>query len=467
MREFVQSKARWAQVLTALVLLISFSVPIDKGLAAQRACTGNEIATAYSLKAQIQVERFYSNITNNANLNLLNQKLQNLYNTCETDGFKAGAPSSKAPVCSSADKNLLNNFRSAYAQEVNSEKSNSDEIEALRKSYNSYLSVGKSQLATEASLKISKLTKEIQHHYLMQIFYKGGFEALQSTCRNSGITLPPRSFDNPQPTNTPGPAPTLSELPERYLGYRPGDVIPKSITGIECGTSSLGQVSIKYIDSSGNWQSSTEPWAGKYDLGSKYAAQVATVPVSSVHVNLSSGEWQGIVWPYSNQKVFTLERCGAVSSQATSVTKWVRQSLSNLQAIKYEGSDNYYRIESLGTRDSDGGNWSCTIKKPTTVTTKKNGKTVKSIKPAVSDFKVNVTGDASGLTIWECDDLKTGQFVEVQKIDFSKSWNLSPRNSAGSNLWEIAIADPKHVNWTWACPSTKGNKTCYSVAGLK
>jgi hypothetical protein len=464
-------------ILLFVLLASSFS-SMSQSLAALRVCTGQEVATAYSYKAQIEVEKFYSKTTNSANLAGLSQKLQNLLSTCDTDGFKAGNPTSKTPNCNTSEINLLINFRTAYAQQVNDEADNSDEITRLRNSYNNFISTGRTQLAVETNIKISSLIQEIQHHYLMQIYFKKGFEALSSTCKNSGVSLPKRALDNP-PTNpsSVGPA-SLANYLQRFLGYRSGDLLPQSITGIECGPSSKGEVFTKTRDSSGDWVTLKKTWAGNYDLGSKYAVQTATVPVNPIHVTLNNGDWQGVLWPYTTQKVFTLERCDSGNSKKNAVRNysisdlvgknsiWARQAISNLNPLVYEGSPNYYRIEDLGVKDLSIPEWNCAIKKSITSTEKKNGKSVKITKPAVSDFKVNITSDGSVLTIWECDDLKLGQFIEVQKISLSQAWDLSARDANNNFLWVMAMFDPRHPNWTWACPDIKGERTCSLVSSI-
>lgn len=464
--------------ISLLTVLSTSLVAIDQSSAALRACTGKEIATAYSYKAQIEVEKFYSSTTNTANLASLNMKLQNLYASCNTDGFKAGAPSSKAPQCTTADINLLSNFRSAYAQQVNAELDNSDEIGRLRNLYNNYISTGKSQLAQEASLKISKLSKEIQHHYLMQVYYKMGFEALSTTCRNSGVSLPKRELDNPSPSYSDGGTPTLSNHLQRFMGYRNGDLLPKSITGIECGSSSKGEVFTRTRNSNGEWVTISTAWSGKYDLGGKYAVQTATIPVNPIYINLSSGEWQGIVWPYTTQRVFAVERCDSGNSKKNAIksyvlsdlagkkSNWARQAISNANPLTYDGSTNYYRLDDIGAQDLTAPEWSCKVKKPVTTTVKKNGKSTKVTTPAVSDFKVNISSDGNEITLWECDDLKLGQFVQVQKILLSNSWDISVRDASNNFLWVAAMSDPKYVNWTWACPDVKGERTCRPVSSL-
>jgi hypothetical protein len=91
---------------------------------------------------------------------------------------------------------------------------------------------------------------------------------------------------------------------------------------------------------------------------------------------------------------------------------------------------------------------------------------VKVTKPAVSDFRVNVSGDGSSISIWECDDIESGQFIEVQKILISESWDISIRDSSNNLLWVQAMSDPRHRNWTWACPAGTGNRTCHTISGL-
>jgi hypothetical protein len=471
------SKLKAVSVLVFALLASSFT-SINQSSAALRACTGKEIATAYSYKAQIEVEKFYSKTTNSANLAGLSLKLQNLYSTCDTDGFKASIPTSRVPACNTSEINLLINFRTAYAQQISYEADNSNEISRLSKVYNNYISTGKTQLAVETNLKISNLNQEIQHHYLMQIYYKQGFEALFSTCKNSGVSLPKRALDNSAPnSSTVGPA-SLANYLQRFLGYRSGDLLPQSVTGIECGPSSKGVVFTRTRDSAGDWVTISSPWDGNYDLGSKYAVQTATVPLNPIHVTLNNGDWQGVLWPYKTQKVFTVERCDSGNSKKSAVrsysisdltgnkSMWARQEISNLDSFVYEGSPNYYRFDDLGAKDSSSPRWNCAIKKSTTTTEKRNGKSVKVTKQAISDFKVNVTSDGSVITIWECDDLKLGQFLEVQKFVLSKAWDLSVRDSNNNFLWVAAMSDPKHVNWTWACPDVKGERTCSMVSGL-
>ncbi len=447
--------------LTAVMLMCLSLVSLTSGQqssAALRACTGKEVAQAYSYRAQIQVERFYSGVSTNTKIAGINAKLQNLYNGCDTDGFKTGSPGPKAPQCTRADIDLLINFRAAYSQQVDLEASNSSDIDTWSKNYQRYVSSGQTSLAQQASLKVQKLTQEIQHHYLMQTFYQAGFNALATTCKNSGVSLPKRTLGSEETNVTP----TLANLTQRFMGYRIGDSQPRSILGSECGVNAKSELTTRYLDSSRTWQNAMTPWLGKYDLSSKYAVQIQIIPVNPIYVTLSSGEWEGVDWPYETQSTFTIERCNT-RSQATT---WVRQPIANMDSFSYGGSGSHYRINEVAPQDLNLPKWVCAIKKPVTTTVKKNGKSVKVTKPATSDFKVNVSGDSSSLTIWECDDLKTGKFIEVQKLMLENAWDLSIKDANGNPLWVIAKNDPKYLNWTWACPPSKDKRTCYPVSGL-
>jgi hypothetical protein len=432
--------------LTVVVLICVSFMSFNSGqqsTAALRSCTGKEVAQAYSYRAQISG---------------ISAKLQNLYSSCETDGFKAGSPGPKAPQCTRADTDLLINFRTAYSQQVDLEASNSRDIDTFSKAYQRYVSSGQSSLAQQASLKVQKLTQEIQHHYLMQTFYEAGFNALATTCKNSGVSLPKRTLGSEEVNLTP----TLANLTQRFMGYRIGDSQPRSILGSECGVNANSELTIRYLDSSRTWQSAMTPWLGKYDLASKYAVQIEIIPINPIYVNLSSGEWEGVNWPYETQNTFTVERCNTKSQ----TSNWVRQPIANMESFSYDGSGSHYRLDELGQQDLTQPKWACSIKKPVITTVKKNGKSVKVTKPASSDFKVNASGDGSSITIWECDDLKTGKFIETQKIMLENAWDLSIKDSNNNPLWVIAKSDPKYPNWTWACPPSKENRTCYPISGL-
>lgn len=442
--------------------------------AAPRPCSGKEVAVELSYRAQIEVLNFYS--PGSSTIPTLRAQLQNLYNKCESEGFKAGAPKVKAPVCSTADINKLIDIRQAYSQQVDLELSNSNEIASLQRDYDRAVSVGQTSRAQQISLNMSSLQREIQYHYRMQTIYQAAFYAYSTDCKNSSITLPKRTLGeaSAQKAN-----PLLSDLPQRFIGYRPGDLLPDTILGIKCGPKAPREVSVVSLDSNRNWITTKSDWSGKYDLGSKYALQFITIPVDSISVNLSGGEWQGVTWPYTTQYTFSVQRCDSgnsgknankqydINSLKNGVGNWVRQEIANLDGFSYRENSNNYQVSQVVPRDLASPSWKCSIKKPTTSTVKKNGKTVKIVKPAVSDFRVNVSGDGSSMSIWECDDLKSGEFVEVQKILISESWDMSIRDSSNNLLWVQAMSDPRHVNWTWACPTGTGDRTCYKVPGLK
>jgi len=464
----------------ALLLVLTFVVAINSQIlvtesqAALRPCTGKEVAVELSYRAQIEIQNFYS--PGSSTITTLRAQLQNLYNKCESDGFKAGTPSSKAPACSTADISKLIDIRSAYSQQVDLETSNSNEIASLSKEYDRALSIGQTTRAQTISINISALQKEIQYHYRMQTIYQAAFYAYSTDCKNSSVTLPKRTLGE---ASTEIANPVLSDLPQRFIGYRPGDQIPNTILGIKCGPSAPREVTVRSLDSDRNWVTTKIDWTGKYDLSSKYALQFMTVPVDPVSVNLDNGNWQGVTWPYINQYIFSVQRCDSGNSQKNAnkqydinslkngVGAWARQEIANLDGFAYSGTSHNYRVEQVTPQDLSDPAWKCSIKKPTTSTVKKNGKTVKVTTPAVSDFRVNLTGDGSSMSIWECDDIKAGKFVEVQKILISQSWDISIKDSSNNLLWVQAMTDPRHVNWTWACPAGSGNRTCYNIQGLK
>ena len=463
-------------LLLALTFLVAINsqILITESQAAPRPCTGKEVALEISIRAQIEVQNFYS--PGSSTISTLRAQLQNLYKNCESDGFKAGTPKAKAPVCSTADISKLIDISSAYSQQVDLEASNSREIAALSKEYDIALSVGQSSSAQRISINISALQQEIQYHYRMQTLYQAAFYAYATDCKNSSVTLPKRTLGE-QSTQKANPG--LSDLAQRFIGYRPGDQSPDSILGIKCGPKAPREVSVASLDSDRKWVTTKIDWSGKYDLGSKYALQFMTIPVDPISVNLSSGLWHGVTWPYVTQYTFSVQRCDSgnseknankqydINSLKNGVGNWARQDIANLDGFIYRGDSYNYRVEQVVPQDLTDPSWKCSIKKPTTSTVKKNGKTVKVTKPAVSDFRVNVTGDGSSMSVWECDDIKSGKFVEVQKILISESWDMSIRDSSNNLLWVQAMNDPRHVNWTWACPAISGNRTCYAVQGLK
>lgn len=447
---------------------------ITESQAAPRPCTGKEVAAELSYRAQIEVLNFYS--PGSSTISTLRAQLQNLYNKCESEGFKAGTPKAKAPVCTTADISKLIDIRAAYSQQVDLEASNSNEIAAQQREYDRALSVGQSSRAQVISIKISSLVQEIQYHYRMQTIYQAAFYAYSTDCKNSSVTLPKRTLGE---ASTQKANPGLSDLPQRFIGYRIGDQIPDSILGIKCGPNAPREVSVRSLDSNRDWVTTKIDWSGKYNLGSKYALQFMTVPVDPISVSLSSGEWQGVTWPYVTQYTFSVQRCDSGNSQKNAnkqydigslkngVGAWARQDIANLEGFIYRGNSYNYRVDQVVSRDLTNPSWKCSIKKPKTSTVKKNGKSVKVTQPPVSDFRVNVSGDGTSISIWECDDIKSGEFVEVQKILISESWDMSIRDSSNNLLWVQAMNDPRHVNWTWACPAGTGDRTCYQIPGLK
>lgn len=466
---------KFALVLAFIFFLSANSQTlITESQAAPRPCTGKEVAAELSYRAQIEVLNFYS--PGSSTIPTLRAQLQNLYNKCESEGFKAGTPKAKAPVCSTADISKLIDIRYAYSQQVDLEASNSNEIAALEKEYGRAVSVGQSSRAQVISINISKLLQEIQYHYRMQTIYQAAFYAYATDCKNSSVTLPKRTLGEAS-TQTANPG--LSDLPQRFIGFHPGDLLPDTILGIKCGPKAPREVSVTSLDSNRNWITTKSDWSGKYDLGSKYALQFMTAPVDPISINLSGGEWQGVTWPYATQYSFSVQRCDSgnnqkiankqydVNSLKNGVGNWIRQEIANLDGFNYRGNSHNYQVAQVVPRDLTNPSWKCSIKKPTTSTVKKNGKTVKVTKPAVSDFRVNVSGDGSSMSIWECDDIKSGEFVEVQKVLISESWDMSIRDSSNNLLWVQAMSDPRHVNWTWACPAGTGDRTCYKVPGLK
>jgi hypothetical protein len=458
----------------AFVVALNSQILITESQAAPRPCTGKEVALEISYRAQIAVQDYYSPGSSTASA--LRAQLQNLYNKCESEGFKSGTPKAKAPVCSTADISKLIDIRSAYSQQVDLEARNSGEIANYRRDYDNAISSGQSSRAQQISIKMSAVQQEIQHHYRMQMLYRAAFFAYSTDCKNSSVTLPKRTLGE---ESTQSSKPTLSNLPQRYIGYRPGDVSPDTILGIPCGPKAPRQVSISTLDSNQKWITTNIDWTGKYDLGSKYALQFMTIPVDPIKIFISNNEWQGAIWPYTTQYAFSVQRCDSgnsgqraikqydIDSLKNKIGKWTKQDISNLDGFVYRGDSYNYQVDRVVAHDLTDPSWKCSVKKSKTSTVKKNGKMVKVTKPAVSDFRVNVSGDGSSISIWECDDIDSGEFVEVQKILISESWDASIRDSSNNLLWVQAMSDPKHVNWTWACPAGTENRTCHTVPGLE
>jgi hypothetical protein len=457
----------------AFFLAVNSQILITESQAAPRPCTGKEVALEISYRAQIAVQEFYS--PGSSTLSALKAQLQNLYNKCESEGFKAGTPKAKAPVCSTADTSKLIDIRSAYSQQVDLEAQNSNEIAAQEKEYSRAISTGQTARAQQINLRISALVKEIQYHYRMQMLYQAAFFAYATDCKNSSVTLPKRTLGQ-ESTNSTNPA--LNDLPQRFIGFFPGDVDPDTILGVKCGPKAPRQVSISSLDSSRKWIKTNIDWTEKYDLGSKYALQLMTIPVDPISVNLSNGTWYGVTWPYTTQYTFSVQRCDSGTSEnrakkqydidtlKNGIGTWARQEISNLDGFVHRGDPYNYRVDQVVAQDLSDPVWKCSVKKPKTSTVKKNGKNVKVTKPAVSDFRVNVSGDGSSVSVWECDDIESGKFIEVQKLLISESWDVSIKDSSNNNLWVQAMNDPRHRNWTWACPAGTGDRTCRQVSGL-
>jgi|GEM_PF-3272196 len=468
--------------LTAITFCMSLTSFFMSGesKAALRTCTGKEIALVNSYKAQQQIQRFYPDSSSDSIISGLGLKIDNIYNSCDTASFKYGSPGAKAPACTSSDIDWLTNIRTAYSQQVNLEAQNSNDIDTSRKAYDRYISSGQTQMAQNTSLAISKLQKEIQHHYLMQVYYKNAFAAISSSCKNSSVTLPPRALDQNQSNSSQtGANSPLSSFPERYMGYRSGDISPVSITSQSCGPNAPHKVSIDTLDSTNKWQRTELDSSDKYDLSGKYAIQVKSIPVDSFRTNIGNGSWRGIKWPYQTQNAFTVERCDFanrgshanknydLSVFGTAKGTWTRQAVDNLDPFTYESLGFNYQVDATTIENFDDLKWSCAVKKPVTTSVKKNGKVVKVTTPAVSDFKVNVSSDGEALSIWECDDLKQGKFLKVQSISLANAWDTTEKTGKGETLWEVAKLDPKYPNWTWACPAGTGSKTCFQVSSLK
>jgi hypothetical protein len=463
----------------ALVLSFAFFVSLNSQIlitesqAAPRPCTGKEVALEISYRAQIAVQDYYSPGSSKASA--LRAQLQNLYNKCESEGFKSGTPKAKAPVCSTADISKLIDIRSAYSQQVDLEARNSGEIANYSRDYDNAISSGQSSRAQQISIKMSAVQQEIQYHYRMQMLYRAAFFAYSTDCKNSSVTLPKRTLGE---ESTQTSKPTLSNLPQRFIGFFPGDVDPDTILGIKCGPKAPREVTISSLDSNRSWIKTNIDWTGKYDLGSKYALQFMTIPVDPISINLSNRNWYGVTWPYTTQYTFSVQRCDSGNSEPRAIKQydidtlknnigtWARQDISNLDGFEYQRDSYNYQVDRVVEQDLSDPSWKCSVKKPKTSTVKKNGKMVKVTKPAVSDFRVNVSGDGSSISIWECDDIESGQFIEVQKILISESWDISIRDSSNNLLWVQAMSDPRHRNWTWACPAGTGNRTCHTISGL-
>jgi hypothetical protein len=440
----------------SILVSLTSHVLVSESQAALRPCTGKEVSVEISYRARIAILEFYT--PGSSTIPGLREQLQNLYNKCESEGFKAGKPKAKAPVCSTSDISKLIDIKSAYSQQVDLEAQNSNEIAAQEKEYNRAISTGQSARAQQIDIKISKLSQEIQFHYRMQMFYLAAFNAYATDCKNSSVTLPRRTLgeESTQTTN-----PTLNGLPQRFIGYRVGDVRPVSILSDACGPKASRDVFVLKLDSNREWVRTKVALPAIKDVATKYALQFVKFPVDQISISLSSGTWQGVNWPYTIQHAFAVVRCDSEDDL------WSKQNISNLKAFEYLGEEANYRVDQLVPQDLSDSSWKCSIKKPKTSTVKKNGKMVKVTKPPVSDFRVNLSSDGSTISIWECDDIEAGEFIEVQKVLISESWDVSDKDSSNNVLWEIAMNDPRHVNWTWACPAGTGNRTCYRVEGLK
>ena len=255
---------------------------------------------------------------------------------------------------------------------------------------------------------------------------------------------------------------------------------PVHILSDDCGPKASREVFVLKLDSNREWVRTKVAWPAINDVATKYALQFEKFPVDQISISLSSGTWKGANWPYTIQHAFSVARCDLpengsenavkkydISSLKNKLGTWKRQKISNLKDFEYRGDGNNYLVDQLVSQDLTDPSWKCSIKKPKTSTVKKNGKMVKVTKPAVSDFRVNLSSDGSTISIWECDDIEAGEFIEVQKVSISESWDVSDKDSSNNALWEVAMNDPRHVNWTWACPAGTGNRTCYRVEGLK
>ena len=434
-------------LIFSILVSLNSHVLVTESQAALRPCTGKEVSVEISYRARIAILEFYT--PGSSQIPSLREQLQNLYNKCESEGFKAAKPKAKAPVCSTSDISKLIDIKNAYSQQVDLEASNSNEIAAQRKEYDRAISTGQSSRAQQIDIKISKLSQEIQFHYRMQMFYLAAFNAYSTDCKNTSVTLPRRTLGE-EATQTTNPA--LNDLPQRFIGYRVGDVRPVHILSDDCGPKASREVFVLKLDSNREWVRTKVAWPAINDVATKYALQFVKFPVDQISISLSSGTWQGANWPYTIQHAFSVARCDLpengsenavkkydISSLKNKLGTWKRQKISNLKDFEYRGDGNNYLVDKM----------------------------VKVTKPAVSDFRVNLSSDGSTISIWECDDIEAGEFIEVQKVLISESWDVSDKDSSNNALWEIAMNDPRHVNWTWACPAGTGNRTCYRVEGLK
>jgi hypothetical protein len=467
---------RKAALVSAISLLLTFTSFFlnTESKAAQRACTGKEVAQIWNYKALIEIEQFYSKLTSNAAISGYQAKMNLIYDACDTSKFNVGNTSPKAPVCTSSDNNWLINIRTAYLTSGERITQLNTNIEEQRKILQNYAVKNLETVHAKAMIEIQNLTKEIQHHGTLRAFYQQEFNSVRTDCKNSSVTWPseaPASSQSKDSTN-------LADYPERYMGYRTGDVAPLALNGLSCGPNASHTVSVDTLDSSNKWQRTELDWSGKFDLGGKYALQVMTIPVDSFRTNIGNGNWRGIKWPYETQRAFAIERCdfanrGSHANKSydlsvfgTAKGSWNRQQVDNLVPFSYQTLSFNYRIDSVGQEDFSDPKWECALKKPTVVTTKKNGKSVKTVTPPVSDFKVNVSSDGTSLSIWECDDIKLGKFTKVQTILISNGWDTTEKTGKGETLWEVAKLDPKHPNWTWACPTGTGPRNCHGISGL-
>ena len=108
----------------SIVVSLSSHVLVTESKAALRPCTGKEVSVEISYRARIAILEFYT--PGSSQIPSLREQLQNLYNKCESEGFKASKPKTKAPVCSTSDISKLIDIKSAYSQQVDLEASNSN-----------------------------------------------------------------------------------------------------------------------------------------------------------------------------------------------------------------------------------------------------------------------------------------------------------------------------------------------------
>lgn len=160
--------------------------------------------------AMIDIQSAQGNVNKyNAQIDQIDQKRQAILKTCRlpSEGDKELSSKSKLKKCSTSTINALNSLSSQYRTKQSLKKLNYEYMQKSEILIVQYQSLGQFANASKEQIDYSKYLSSYQTEEVFATLIKQEFEALQSTCSGSRITLPsvftpPAKSNNTTNTNS-------------------------------------------------------------------------------------------------------------------------------------------------------------------------------------------------------------------------------------------------------------------------